>query len=299
MQNSEISAGWKEVNSVLVVGAKGMLGSNVVAALRASGWATDGANRRIHPVDIEEIDITDPASVSKCIQQCRPAVLINCAGYTDVDGCETNSEQAFAVNAAGPMNLAEHCARANCKLVHISTDFVFNGRATKPYLPDDKPDPLSVYARSKLAGEQNVHDKLNDHLIVRTSWLFGIGGKNFVTTIANAARQRDHLEIVDDQVGSPTYTVDLAEALLAMIGAQATGTYHFRNEGQCSWYQFGCQIVKQYGIDIEVRPISSEQMSRPATRPKWSVLDITSYKQTTGRTVRPWPDALADFVQKT
>ena len=295
MQNSEISTGWKEINSVLVVGAKGMLGSNVVATLRASQWAT-AADRQIHAFDIEEIDITDPTSVSKCIQQCQPAILINCAGYTDVDGCETNSDQAFAVNATGPMNLAEHCARANCKLVHISTDFVFNGHRTSPYLPDDIPDPLSVYGRSKLAGEQHVQNKLADHLIVRTSWLFGTGGKNFVTTIANAARQRDHLEIVDDQVGAPTYTTDLAEALLALIGAQATGIYHFRNEGLCSWYQFGCQIVKQYGIDIEVRPINSEQINRPATRPKWSVLDITSYKETTGRTVRPWPDALADFV---
>ena len=286
-----------DVRSVLVVGAKGMLGTDVTEAV-GSSQCTGRSDFDVTAVDIEQIDITDAASVQSCMESCRPDIVVNCAAYTDVDGCETNSQTAFAVNAAGPMNLAVACKAAGCKLVHISTDFVFDGERRGAYLPTDEPNPLSVYGESKLAGEQNVQRNLDDHLIVRTSWLYGSHGKNFVTTIAKAARQREYLEVVDDQVGSPTYTVDLAAAILALIGAAARGMYHFHNRGHCSWYEFARQIVRLCRIDVEVRPISTAKLGRPARRPSWSVLDMGCFERATGKPVRTWQGALAEFISR-
>ena len=288
---------WQEINSILVVGAKGMLGFEVIAVLNDNHWKTKIDSCQIHAVDLEEIDITKIASVKNCFDSTRPQLVINCAAYTDVDGCETNRAIALAVNGDGPANLAQTCRERNAKLVHISTDFVFDGKKETPYLPDDPTDPLSVYGESKLAGETAVRKNLKDHIIIRTSWLFGQHGRNFVTTIRRLARERESLDVVNDQVGAPTYAVDLTQAIFHLVEVDAIGTFHFCNEGICSWYDFACEIVRQSNLSSEVRPVDSDKFPRPAPRPARSVLDTAKYQQTTRQSIRPWQDALADYLR--
>ena len=297
MSDRTAGRGWGKIDSVVIVGAKGMLGAELVEVLSGSDWAQGAGDHRIYAGDIAELDITDRGSVRRYLKPLDPQLVINCAAYTDVDGCESHRAEAFAVNADGAGNLAEVCGELDAKLVHISTDFVFDGKASSAYRCEDEPDPLSVYGQSKLAGERAVEQGLADHLIVRISWLFGKYGRNFVTTMRRLAQEREYLEVVDDQIGSPTYAVDLAEALLYLVGVEAVGMYHFRNEGQCSWYEFACRIVQEFGLSTPVRPITSEQLKRPAPRPSWSVLDISKYKQATGQSVRGWPEALDHYVK--
>jgi len=287
----------QEIKSILVVGAKGMLGCEVVAALYDDPWKTKIASYQVHAFDLEEIDITKIASVKNCFDASQPQLVINCAAYTDVDGCETDRAIAFAVNGDGPGNLALACRERNAKLVHISTDFVFDGKKDTPYLPEDPTGPLSVYGESKLAGEIAVRQNLDNHIIIRISWLFGKHGKNFVATIRRLARERESLEVVNDQVGSPTYAADLAQAILYLVEVDAVGTFHFCNEGTCSWYDFACAIVRQSNLPAAVRPVGSDKFPRPARRPAWSVLDTAKYRQTTGLSIRPWQDALADYLR--
>lgn len=288
---------WQDINSILVVGAKGMLGCEVVAVLNDYPGKTKFESCQIHVVDLEEIDITKSASVKNCFDSTRPQLVINCAAYTDVDGCETDRAIALAVNGDGPGNLAQACRECNAKLVHISTDFVFDGKKDMPYLPDDPTGPLSVYGESKLAGETAVRQNLEDHIIIRISWLFGKHGKNFVATIRRLARERESLEVVNDQVGSPTYAADLAQAIFHLVKVDAIGTFHFCNEGICSWYDFAIEIVRQSNLPAKVRPVGSDKFPRPASRPGWSVLDTAKYRQTTRRSIRPWQDALADYLR--
>ena len=296
MQQQHTSNGWNRIKSVLVVGAAGMLGTELLRQLRGSRWFQQTPPPAVHGYDIAELDITDADQVTAALQDIRPDIVFNCAAFTDVDGCESNREGAFAVNAAGPGNLARVCRQINAELVHISTDFVFDGNAERPYRPEDQPNPISVYGASKLAGEERLRAELDDHLIVRTAWLFGPRGKNFVATIARAAREKPFLEVVDDQLGAPTCTMDLADALLRLVAANARGTLHFCNRGQCSWFEFAREIVGQCGLETEVRPIKSAQLNRPAPRPAWSVLDLTEYRQITAHTPRPWQDALRDYL---
>jgi dTDP-4-dehydrorhamnose reductase len=288
---------WKNMNSILVVGAKGMLGCEVVSALDGDPWKTKIASCQVHAVDLEEIDITKTVSVKKCFNSTQPQLVINCAAYTDVDGCETHRDIAMAVNGDGPGNLALACREHKAKLIHISTDFVFDGKKNAPYLPDDPTGPLSVYGESKLAGETAVRQNLEDHIILRTSWLFGQRGKNFVAAIRRLAQQRESLDVVNDQVGSPTYAVDLARAILHLVEVDAVGTFHFCNEGICSRYDFACEIVRQSNLSAEVHSVTSDRFPRPASRPAWSVLDTAQYRQTAGRPIRPWQEALADYLR--
>jgi len=290
-------SGWDDIVSVVITGARGMLGRELAGALQRSSW---GQSRRqaIHACDLDEMDITNPSEVEKQISAWRPQLVINCAAQTDVDGCESNRARAFGVNADGPLNLARVCRRYRSKLIHISTDFVFDGRGHGPYRPDDETGPLNVYGESKLAGERAVQQNLDEHLIVRTAWLFGSGGKNFVSTIRQLAQERDQLEVVKDQVGSPTYTADLSEAIIHLVQAGAEGIYHFANAGNCSWYEFAREIVRQSGYPTKVKPIGSAKLKRVARRPAWSVLDVSRYKKATGQPVRSWQQALADYLSK-
>ena len=274
-----------------------MLGCEVVSVLNNDPWKTKIESCQIHGVDLEEIDITKSTSVKNCFDSTRPQLVINCAAYTDVDSCETNRETALAVNGDGAGNLARACRDRNAKLVHISTDFVFAGKKDTPYLPDDPTGPLSVYGESKLAGETAVRQNLEDHIIIRISWLFGKHGKNFVSTIRRLARERESLEVVKDQVGSPTYAVDLAQAILHLVEVDAVGIFHFCNEGICSWYDFACEIVRQSSLPVEVRPVGSDGFPRPARRPAWSVLDTGKYQKATRQSIRPWQEALADYLR--
>lgn len=284
----------EKANHVLVVGAKGMLGREVMSAAER-GLGRLGA-AQVVGVDIDEVDITSFGSVEGCFEEYRPDVVVNCAAYTNVDGAETDRDRAFAVNGDGPGNLAHGCSRRGLKLVQISTDFVFDGKVRVPYEEDDRVGPLSVYGESKLAGEEAVRRELADHLIVRISWLFGRWGPNFVTTIRRLARERDELPVVSDQVGSPTYAADVVEAVGLLLEAQANGTVHFHNAGHCSWYDFAAEIVRQSGLGATVRPVGSEEYPRPARRPAWSVMSLERYEQLTGQAPRPWRAALGAYL---
>lgn len=255
--------------------------------------------------DLPELDITDAAAVEAFFDASRPHAVLNCAAYTAVDRAEEDEAAAFAVNETGPRNLAEACARRGTPLVHVSTDYVFFGDGTRPLREEDPCRPRGVYARSKRAGEVALERAGGRWLTVRTSWLYGLDGANFPDTILRLARERDRLTVVDDQQGSPTYSEDLAAALWALIGRGASGYVHFCNSGACSWHAFAVEIVRQgralglvpEGRRVEVAPISSADLSRPAPRPSYSVLSTERYASIAGRPPRPWEDALRSFLR--
>ena len=270
---------------ILVVGANGMLGRDLMTVL-------PGEPRG---VDIEEIDITSPESVRMVMVTLKPEVVVNAAAYTNVDGCETNRDLAFAVNGAGVGHLARASADIGAKLVHISTDYVFDGSKGSPYQEDDPTGPLSVYGQSKLLGEQNA--RLNpDHLIIRTQWLYGIHGNNFVETMLRLATDRTELSVVDDQIGSPTWTVDLAQAIQSLVKGGLRGTYHAANAGFCSWNEFARAIFTGAEVKISVKPMTTMELNRPAPRPLYSTLDCGKLTRDTGFTPQGWREALKSYL---
>ena len=248
-------------------------------------------------IDLPDVDITDLSALKAIVSSHHPDLIINAAAYTDVDGCESNADQAFAVNALGPRNLAVVCNELNIPLVHISTDYIFDGTGTSPYREGDTPNPQSIYGKSKLMGEQNVRELTNKHYIIRTSWLYGEHGKNFVATMLRLAQERDEIGVVNDQTGSPTYTVDLANAISELIKEPTYGTYHITNSGTCTWYEFTQEIFKQAGImSVKVKPITTEEINRPAPRPKNSVLDNYVWRLQGHKPLRPYQEALREFL---
>lgn len=250
-------------------------------------------------------DITDRAGIAAVIAKARPDIVIHCAAWTDVDGCELDPEKAMRVNGRGAANVAAACCRSGAALVYISTDFVFDGRKRRPYLETDRPRPLSVYGKSKLAGEIAVRKALQEHVILRTSWLYGANGKNFVDTIIAKGRTEKLLKVVDDQCGSPTYTKDLALAIRRLIGAFRAGKisrgrygiYHVSNTGKVSWCRYAKTILKFAGVATPVLPISSEALARPAQRPAMSVLDTKKFAALTKKPMRNWREALKDYIR--
>jgi dTDP-4-dehydrorhamnose reductase len=231
------------------------------------------------------------------IEKIRPEIVIHLAAYTDVDGCELNKEKAFAVNAEGTKHVALAASKCRAKMVYLSTDYVFDGDKKEPYLESDSPHPLNVYGLSKLKGEQYVQALVKDFLIIRTQWLYGPFGKNFVTSILQQARKKAELSIVNDQIGSPTYTADLARAISGLIQLDARGIFHAANSDPCTWYAFGQAILKLSGVNqVRVIPISSKELARPAARPPYSVLNCQKLKRETGLTMRPWSEALKDYL---
>jgi len=274
---------------ILVLGAGGMLGKDLVPILSVKGqvWARD----------IADFDITDPKRVLREVETLQPQVLVNAAGYTDVDGCESKKEIAFAVNAEGAKNVALACAAIGGRMIHLSTDYVFDGSSRIPYREEDLPDPLNVYGSSKLQGERYIQEILENHLIVRTEWLYGRHGKNFVDTILRCAGQQKELRVVDDQRGSPTFTRDLGFALERLIGMEARGILHVTNSGSCTWFEFTRQILREKSFNhVQVIPISSEELARPAKRPASSVMDCQKYEKLTGSKMRPWKEALKEYL---
>jgi dTDP-4-dehydrorhamnose reductase len=270
---------------ILVVGCNGMLGRDLMALL----------GDKARGVDVGEIDITDLASVERVVTALRPAVVINCAAYTDVDGCETNTETAMQVNGEGVGYLAMVTRTVGATLVQVSTDYVFDGGKGSPYLEDDLPRPLNVYGESKLAGEMNAAFN-PEHLIVRTQWLYGLHGKNFVETMLKLAGEKDQLSVVDDQIGSPTWTVDLAQAIVHLVEHGCRGIYHAANGGFCSWNEFARAIFEETGLAVTVSGMTTEQLNRPARRPLHSTLDCGKLLQDTGFTPRPWREALRAYL---
>ncbi len=276
---------------VLIVGAHGMLGRDLVKVL--------GETFDVLPLGRDDLDISAYNNVKKVLKEVSPQVVINAAGYTDVDACERKSRLAFTVNGEGAKNLARASSVIKAKLVYISTDYVFDGKKETPYTEQDQPNPLNVYGESKLMGERYVQKFADDYLIVRTQWLFGAGGRNFVDTIIDLARERDRIEVVDDQVGSPTYTLDLSVAIRALLEKDLWGVYHVSNSGHCSWYDFAKEILAQLGKDtVELVPISSADLTRPARRPLYSVLSNEKLQRDAGITMRPWQEALRDYLKE-
>jgi len=252
--------------------------------------------------DLPEFDLTSYDQVMTTLGTGGFDVLINCAAYTNVDGCEAEEALATRVNGAGPGFLAEAALASGATLVHVSTDYVFPGTATAPYTEAAPVGPLTAYGRSKLAGEEAIlSSALTRYFIVRTSWLFGPGGKNFVETVLRLAGERDELGIVSDQVGSPTYTADLAVSIFSLLGTRDYGLYHFANSGQCSWYEFAGEIVRQaraQGLLARtplIKPLSTDEYPLPARRPAYSVMATDKIRTTTGITIPVWQDALMRY----
>ena len=277
---------------LLVIGAKGMLGRDLMTVLRA-----DLPQDEVVGWDIEEIDIQKEEETFTEIEKLRPDIVIHLAAYTDVDGCELNEGRAFTVNAEGTEHVALAVSRCRAKMVYLSTDYVFDGNKREPYLESDSPHPLNVYGRSKLQGEQYVQARAKEALIIRTQWLYGRYGKNFVTSILRQAREKKVLSIVNDQIGSPTYTADLSKAISVLIQFDARGIFHVANSDLCTWYTFGQTILKLSGMEkVKVIPISSKELGRPAVRPSYSVFNCQKLKRETGLALRPWPEALRDYL---
>lgn len=275
---------------ILITGSGGMLGHALTAVL--------SQQHKLTGLDLPGLDITNLSAVKSAVSFHQPGLVINAAAYTDVDGCETNIDHAFAVNALGPRNLAVVCNELNIPLVHISTDYIFDGTGSVPYKESDQPNPQSVYGKSKLLGEQQVRELTDKHYIIRTSWLYGRHGRNFVDTMLRLAREQDEISVVNDQVGSPTYSVDLAEAIAGLITEPAYGTYHITNSGACSWYEFALEIFRQAGIEqIKVKPITTEELNRPATRPRYSVLDNYIWRLQGKKPLRHYKEALKDYLE--
>jgi dTDP-4-dehydrorhamnose reductase len=287
----------------LITGGKGQLGCQIKSIIERG--SSDIA--KLDPVymhseykfiDYDELDITNYGEVISCIESFRPDAVINCAAYTNVDGCESDKDAAFRVNAIGPRNLAIACEKYGIKLLHISTDYVFSGEGNEPFNEYDIPRPVSVYGKTKLLGEQYVRENCSRYFIVRTAWLYGEWGKNFVYTIMKIAREKGHLDVVDDQRGNPTYAEDLAHHLLKIILTDEYGIYHCTGTGECSWYDFACKIIEYSKIDCTVSPVTSDKINRSAKRPAYSSLDNMMLRSAIGDEMRPWEAALQSFISK-
>ena len=267
-------------DKVLITGAKGQLGTEL-SLLLPNAVLTD----------VAELDITDLAAVRNFVSQNKIGIIINCAAYTAVDKAEDDIPAANMINVIGPENLA----KTGCKIVHISTDYVFDGRGCKPYTPDDETNPVSVYGKTKRAGELGVLKNAPEAVIIRTAWLYSPHGNNFVKTMRRLGAERETLNVVADQVGTPTYAADLAGAIvqiLPQITKETTGIYHYTNEGVCSWYDFATAIMAESGLKCHVNPIPTSAYPTRATRPFYSVLDKSKIKETFGIQIPHWQDAL-------
>ena len=275
---------------VFVTGVKGQLGFDVVEELKRRGMEAIG-------VDIDEMDITDAISVDKVITEANPDAVIHCAAYTAVDAAEENVELCRKVNADGPLNIAKTCKKLDIPMIQISTDYVFDGECVRPWEPDDECSPLSVYCLTKYEGEQAVMNTLDKYFIVRIAWVFGINGKNFVKTMLNLGKTRDHLTVVNDQFGSPTYTYDLAKLLVDMVQTDKYGIYHATNEGICTWYEFACEIFRLAGMNVKVDPVTSDNYPTKAKRPSNSRMSKEKLTENGFDRLPTWQSALERYIE--
>jgi len=272
----------------LIFGASGLLGK---ALMRE--WRED----EVTALSSRDVDIRNADKVQQLVLQANPAWIVLAAAYTDVDGCESHADLAFSVNRDGAVNVAKAAKKSGAKLLFLSSDYVFDGRKTSPYEVDDPRNPQSVYGRTKAEAEVQLLDILPDCCIARTSWLFGVGGKCFPDTILKLAATRPNLNVVNDQRGRPTYTIDLARAIVALCRADASGIVHVSNTGECSWFDFAREIVKIAGLSVAIEPVTSDQFARPAPRPANSVLSLASLQRYRISTPA-WQDALHRYLQE-
>ncbi len=277
---------------ILVTGVKGQLGYDVVNECAKRGIQTVG-------VDIEEMDITDAASVQKVITEAEVDAVIHCAAYTAVDAAEDNIDLCRRVNAQGTENIAKVCKELDLKMMYISTDYVFDGQGERPWKPDDARSPLNVYGQTKYEGELAIETYVKKFFTVRIAWVFGVNGKNFIKTMLRLGKERGAVSVVNDQIGSPTYTYDLARLLVDMIQTEKYGRYHATNEGLCSWYEFACEIFRQAGMtEVKVTPVDSTAFPAKATRPHNSRMDKSKLSANGFEPLPTWQDALGRYLKE-
>ena len=274
---------------ILITGSNGMLGHDLIEALKD--------NHELVLTTSRTLDITDKEQVFDFISQNKPDILINSAAYTDVDGCEENQDLAYSVNGEGVKNLAFACREADSALLHISTDYIFNGENTRPWVEDDEIGPISVYGKSKLKGEQAILEILDKFFIVRTAWLYGVNGRNFPKTMLELAENHSQITVVYDEVGTPTYTPDLAKAISQLIETEHYGIYHITNSGSCSWCEFARYIFEAAGKDVEVIPVTAAEFARPAPRPHYSVLENRNWIEKGFEPLRSYKEAIKEYIE--
>ena len=279
------------MKKVIVTGADGQLGRAINLQYAGSG------EYELINTDVGDLDITDIDKVMKFVREIRPYAIINCAAYTAVDACEKEEDLAFRINAIGPRNLSIAATETGAKLMHVSTDYVFDGNGTRPYVETDPTGPQGAYGRTKLAGENFVREFGDRHYIVRTAWLYG-DGKNFVKTMLRLAETHDQVRVVMDQVGSPTSADELAKAIAYLLPTENYGLFHGTCEGDCSWAQFTEEIFRLAGKNTKVEAITSEEYGAAAKRPAYSILENYMFKMTTDFMFADWHDAIAEYIRK-
>lgn len=276
---------------VLVTGGNGQLAHDVMEQLKEH-------NIEYRPIDLQDADITNESEIRDVILAYQPTAVIHCAAYTAVDNAEDNQDLVFAINVLGTEYIAKACREVGAKMVYISTDYTFDGQGDRFFEVDDVPSPINWYGKTKYEGELKVKENLDQYFIVRISWVFGVHGNNFVKTMIRLGNERDSLNVVNDQIGSPTYTADVAPLLVEMIQTDKYGVYHATNEGICSWYDFTKEIFRLSGIDCVVTGIPSSQYPTKAARPMNSRMSKQSLKDAGFKQLRPWQEALADMIEK-
>ena len=274
---------------ILIIGSNGMLGHDLVDVL--------DENHDLILTTSKILDITDKQKTIDFIVDNKPDIVINSAAYTYVDGCEENQDLAFSVNGEGVRNLALGCSEVDCPLVHVSTDYVFNGENTRPWVEDDEIGPISVYGKSKLKGEEAILEILDKFFIIRTAWLYGYNGKNFPKTMLELAENHSEITVVYDEVGSPTYTPDLAEAISKLIETDYYGIYHITNSESCSWCEFAKYIFEVAGKDVKVIPVTASEFARAAPRPSYSVLENKKWIDNGFEPLRSYKEAIKDYIE--
>lgn len=284
-------------SKILVTGGNGQLGNELRRLCR------NYPGLEFIFTDVDMLDITNPDAVSVFMEASKPAIVVNCAAYTDVDGAEDDVKNVRKINALAPQVLAAACAMQNAFLIHISTDYVFDGNTTIPYTEDDRTNPISVYGSSKLEGEEKIKTVFDDYVIIRTSWMYSAYGHNFMRKMIELGKDRDEVKVVNDQFGSPTYARDLANCIIDIIiksilnpQAYLPGIYHYANQGSCSWYEFAKEIFELTGIECKLTPISTAEFPTKAKRPQYSVLNTSRVRESFGIGIPNWRDSLKECL---
>lgn len=270
------------MSKVLVTGANGMLGQDLCPTLEDNGY-------EVVETDVDNLDITNFDMVNEILKKEHPDIVIHCAAYTNVDKAEDDIETARLINKKGAENIAKVCSDIDAALVYISTDYVFDGNKKEPYEPTDEPNPLNNYGLTKFEGEEAVRKYCKKHYIIRTSWLYGIHGKNFIETMISLA-DKPELKVVDDQIGCPTWTIELSNGIIKLLQNSEYGTYHICGSGQTSWYGFAKKIFELSNLDVKLKPCKTEEFPRPAKRPKYSVMDNKGI-------CKSWKESLKDYIK--
>ncbi|MFA9556931.1 dTDP-4-dehydrorhamnose reductase [Evansella sp. AB-rgal1] len=277
------------MSTVLVTGADGQLGSDIVLLLNQLGY-------KVHGMGKTKLDVTNMDEVTKVVSFLQPEIIIHCAAFTNVDKAESEQDSAFLVNGIATRNIAIAGELHHSKLVYVSTDYVFDGFSTEPYHEFSPVNPINIYGKSKLAGEMMVRDFHTKFFIVRTSWVFGKNGNNFVKTMLKLSKEREKLKVVNDQIGCPTYTIDLAKYIIQLMETSKYGIYHITNSGNCSWFEFAEEIFRETNTPIKLEPCKTEDFPRPASRPNYSVMDNLSLRIHHFDPMPHWKNALSRFL---